>query len=246
LNAPSLSIERLCAGFDGAAVVDDVSLTIAPGQRAALLGPSGCGKTTLLRCVAGLAAPRSGTIRVGGRVVADDRTHVAPSQRGVAMVFQSYALWPHLTAREHVRLVARDPAAADAWLERVRIGALHGRLPSQLSGGEQARLALARAFASGASLLLLDEPLRNLDPPLAAELREEVARWVDEAHATALVVTHDLNEAVELAHVAHVMLANGRLGASGPPRDLLADPPNEAVARVLGRARRTATEDVAA
>jgi len=150
---------------------------------------------------------RSGTIRIDGRVVADARTSVAPSRRGVAMVFQSYALWPHLTAREHLRFVGADSARADEWLERVRIGALADRLPGQLSGGEQARLALARAFATGSRLLLLDEPLRNLDPPLAADLRGEIVRWIVETGTTALVVTHDPTEASELASTAHVLPA---------------------------------------
>jgi len=206
-STPELELDRLSASHGGPLVFEDVSFTLAQGERAALLGPSGSGKSTLLRCIAGLHLPSSGAIRLGGRLVADARTSVAPAKRGVAMVFQSYALWPHLTAREHVRFVARDRARADAWLERVRIGALADRLPGQLSGGEQARLALARAFATGARLLLLDEPLRNLDPPLAAELRREIVRWIEEAAMTALVVTHDPTEASELASTAHVLPA---------------------------------------
>jgi len=218
LNVPLLEVDHLTAGYDRTAVLDDLSLALMRGERAALVGPSGSGKSTLLRCIAGLKAPRGGTIRIAGKIVADATTSVAPSRRGVAMVFQSYALWPHLTAREHLRLVARDPALADRWLERVRIEALRERMPGQLSGGEQARLALARAFASGAQLLLLDEPLRNLDPPLAAGLREEIVRWIDEAGLTALIVTHDEKDAAELATTTHVLVTDGgvgRLAAAG-------------------------------
>ena len=173
MDRPHLEVDRLTAGYGRVPVLEGVTLDLAHGERAALLGPSGCGKSTLLRCIAGFTRLRAGSIRIDGGLVADPRTSVAPSRRRVAMVFQSYALWPHLTAREHVRFVARDRARADEWLERARIAALADRLPGQLSGGEQARLALARAFASGATLLLLDEPLRNLDPPLAAGLRVE-------------------------------------------------------------------------
>jgi ABC-type Fe3+/spermidine/putrescine transport system ATPase subunit len=249
VNPPLLEIERLSAGYGAKPVLADVRLTITRGERAALLGPSGSGKSTLLRCIAGLTQPREGSIRINGELVADARTSVAAARRGVAMVFQSYALWPHLTAREHVRFVAGGNERADAWLDRVRIGALAQRLPGQLSGGEQARLALARAFATGAKLLLLDEPLRNLDPPLAAELRAELVRWIDESGATALLVTHEPRDAVELATVAHVLVSVdgcGRLGASGPPQALLDAPPDDAVARVLGRSRRTADAEVGA
>ncbi len=238
-----LEIDRLVAGLGAAPVLREVSLALAHGERAALLGASGSGKSTLLRCIAGLASPRAGTIRVGGQIVADRDHDLAPARRGVAMVFQSYALWPHLTARQHVRIVARDPATADGWLARTHIAALHDRLPGQLSGGEQARLALARAFASGAKLLLLDEPLRNLDPPLAAELRAEIVTWIAEAGQTALLVTHDPAEAAELTTIAHV-LDGGRIAASGAIDELIAVPPNDAVARLLGR-RPVRTAEVA-
>ena len=237
MNSPHLQIERLRAGYGATAVLAGVDLALEAGERAALLGSSGSGKSTLLRCIAGLARPRAGAIRIGGRIAADASTAIPPARRGVAMVFQSYALWPHLTAREHVRFVAPDPGSADRWLERVRIAPLAGRLPGELSGGEQARLALARALATGARLLLLDEPLRNLDPPLAAELREELVRWIGEAGITALIVTHEPRDAVALATTAHVLVRGeegARIGASGPPADLLANPPGEAVARVLG------------
>jgi ABC-type sugar transport system ATPase subunit len=230
-------VANLSAGFGRDPILVDVSLRLDAGERAVLLGPSGSGKSTLLRCIAGLASPRKGSIRIDGRVVADERTHVAPALRGAALAFQSYALWPHLTAREHLRLVARDRARADAWLERARIAPLAERLPGQLSGGEQARLALARAFASGARLVLLDEPLRNLDPPLADALREEIVRWIEESRLTALTVTHDPRDARALGTTAHVLVSEGgtsRIGASGPTDALLDSPPDEAVARVLG------------
>jgi iron(III) transport system ATP-binding protein len=239
-----LSIESLVAGPGVDAVIDDFSLEVPAGSRAALLGPSGSGKTTVLKCVAGLLAPRRGRISIGGHVVADERIAVPPARRGVAMVFQSYALWPHLTAREHVRLVARDAKAADDWLERARIPHLADRPPGRLSGGEQARLALARAFAASAPLLLLDEPLRNLDPPLAADLRGEMGRWIAETKTTLLLVTHDLREAQALCDVAHVLL-RGKVAASGTPAALRSDPPTPEVARVLGITAAAGTEAVA-
>jgi iron(III) transport system ATP-binding protein len=241
VTGATLSIEALTAGPGGDAVLDGFALEVAAGGRAALLGRSGSGKTTALKCVAGLLAPRRGRITIGGRVVADERTAVAPARRGVAMVFQSYALWPHLTAREHVRLVARDAQAADDWLERARIPHLAQRMPGQLSGGEQARLALARAFAAAAPLLLLDEPLRNLDPPLAAGLRDEMKRWFEEARTTVLLVTHDLREARALCDVAHVLL-RGRIAASGAPDALEREPPTAEVAHLLGVATAAASE----
>jgi iron(III) transport system ATP-binding protein len=241
VTGATLSIEALSAGPGGDAVLDGFALEVAAGERAALLGPSGSGKTTVLKCIAGLLAPRRGRIVIGGKVVADERTAVAPAQRGVAMVFQSYALWPHLTAREHVRLVARDAQAADEWLERARIPHLADRTPGRLSGGEQARLALARAFAAEAPLLLLDEPLRNLDPPLAAELRDDMRRWFAQARTTVLLVTHDLREARALCETAHVLL-RGRIAASGRPDVLEREPPTAEVARLLGVAQAARSE----
>jgi iron(III) transport system ATP-binding protein len=244
VSGATLLIESLTAGPGVEAVLDGLSLEVAAGRRAALLGPSGSGKTTVLKCVAGLLAPRRGRISIGGRVVADERIAVPPARRGVAMVFQSYALWPHLTAREHVRLVARDDEAADEWLERARIPHLADRPPGRLSGGEQARLALARAFAAAAPLVLLDEPLRNLDPPLAADLRDEMRRWVAEAKTTLLLVTHDLREAHALCDVAHVLL-RGKIAASGTPDALRTTPPDPEVARVLGVTAAAGSEAIA-
>ena len=228
-----LEVDDLVAGAGREPVLRAFSLRLAAGERAALMGASGAGKSTLLRAVAGFIAPRAGSIRVSGRLVADATRSIAPAQRGVAMVFQSYALWPHLTALEHVRLVAHDATEGERWLDRTRINHLAERFPGELSGGEQARLALARAFASGAALLLLDEPFRNLDPPLAAELRCEIADWLTESGAAALMVTHDPRESVELAQTLHVMI-DGRIAASGPPRDLLRAPPDASIARLLG------------
>lgn len=215
MTTPLLDVDSLVAGAGEAPVLRGANLRLAAGERAALVGASGSGKSTLLRAIAGFVAPRAGSIRIGGTLVADATTAVAPSKRGVAMVFQSYGLWPHLTARDHVRLVARDRSEGERWLERTRIGGLADRLPGELSGGEQARLALARAFASAAPLLLLDEPLRNLDPALAAELRGEIVRWTTESGATTLLVTHDPREAAELTTTTHVLQADGTIAAGG-------------------------------
>ncbi len=230
---PALEVLGVVAGAGSEPVLRGLDLTLAPGERAALLGASGSGKSTLLRVVAGLLRPRGGTVRIAGRIVADGEHDVPPAQRGIAMAFQSYALWPHLRAREQLRLVSGDAARADLWLERARIAPLADRLPGELSGGEQARLALARTFASGATLLLLDEPLRNLDPPLAADLRAEIVEWIVAAGATALLVTHDPQEALAIATSMHLLI-DGRIGASGTPAALLANPPDEIAARMLG------------
>jgi len=233
MNPPLLEVDALVAGPGREPVLRGLSLRLAAGERAALVGASGSGKSTLLRAIAGFVPPRAGSIRVGGRVVADAATCVAPSARGVAMVFQNYALWPHLTAREQVRLVAGENTRAEQWLERARIGHRADHLPGQLSGGEQARLALARAFACRAPLLLLDEPLRNLDPPLAAELRSDLVAWLTESGAAALLVTHEPADAAAMATTLHALI-DGALAASGAPRELLAAPPTPAVARLLG------------
>jgi ABC-type Fe3+/spermidine/putrescine transport system ATPase subunit len=236
MNAP-LEVDSLVAGAGREPVLRGLTLRLAAGERAALFGASGSGKSTLLRAIAGFVTPRSGTIRIGGRRVADATTSVAPSRRGVAMVFQSYALWPHLTAQEQVRLVAGDDVRARQWLERARLGHRADHLPGQLSGGEQARLALARAFAGRASLLLLDEPLRNLDPPLAAELRLDLVSWLAESGAAALLVTHEPADALAMTTTLHA-LVDGQVAASGPPREMLEAPKSAAVARLFGVATR--------
>jgi len=175
--------------------VNDVSLTIASGELFFLLGPSGCGKTTLLRIIAGLLDATTGRVLFDGHDVSD----TPPERRGTAMVFQNYALWPHMTVGQNVEFgprMQRAPAAdrrrrAAAALERVRMADFAGRKPNQLSGGQQQRVALARALAAGTQCLLLDEPLSNLDARLRLAMRTELRQLVKDAGITAVYVTHD-------------------------------------------------------
>ena len=182
-----------------------------------LLGPSGSGKTTLLRCLAGIERVTSGRIEIGGRSVADGRVHVPPDQRDLSMVFQDYALWPHLTVRDNVafalrrrklpRAAARERAAA--MLDRVGLGALGGRYPNELSGGEQQRVALARALVADTGLILCDEPLSNLDADLRERMRLEISSLVREAGATTVYITHDQAEAFALADRVGILEKGG-------------------------------------
>jgi ABC-type Fe3+/spermidine/putrescine transport system ATPase subunit len=227
----------------GAEALIDVSLTVEPGQLLVLLGPSGSGKTTLLRSVAGIERITSGAIRIGERLVADGRTHLPPEQRNLAMVFQDYALWPHLVARDNVAFALRRqgmPRAARrtvaaAMLERVGLGALGDRYPNQLSGGEQQRVALARALVGETDLLLCDEPLSNLDADLRERLRIEISRLVRAAGATTIYITHDQAEAFALADMVGV-LEHGRMVQLGPPEQIYSSPATAFVARFTGLA----------
>jgi iron(III) transport system ATP-binding protein len=193
--------------------LSDISINVDPGTFLVLLGPSGSGKTTLLRCLAGIERISSGTIAIGGRTVAGDRIHVPPDQRDLAMVFQDYALWPHLSALDNVAFALRRrhlsrPACrslAAQMLERVGLAALARRYPNELSGGEQQRVALARALIAEVGLILCDEPLSNLDADLRDRMRVEISALVREATATTVYITHDQAEAFALADQVGVL-----------------------------------------
>jgi ABC-type Fe3+/spermidine/putrescine transport system ATPase subunit len=208
-----------------------------------LLGPSGSGKTTLLRCVAGIERLSSGRIAIGGERIADDQRHTPPERRDLSMVFQDYALWPHLTALENVRFALRrrrlpileaNQRAAEM-LERVGLGGHPGKYPNELSGGEQQRVGLARALVAQTGLLLFDEPLSNLDANLREHLRVEIATLAREADATSIYITHDQVEAFALADVVGVLGA-GRLLQLGSPQDIYSRPATPFVARFTGLA----------
>jgi ABC-type Fe3+/spermidine/putrescine transport system ATPase subunit len=179
----------------GSLALREVSLAVEPGTFVVLLGPSGSGKTTLLRCLAGIERVTAGQITIGGAVVASDRVHVPPDRRNLSMVFQDYALWPHLRVRENVAFALRrlHLSKADAqtrtlaMLERVGLGPLVDRYPNELSGGEQQRVALARALVGGTGLILCDEPLSNLDADLRERMRVEISSLVRESGATASI-----------------------------------------------------------
>ena len=218
--------------------VDDVSLTVREGELVALLGPSGCGKTTTLRMVAGFIEPTAGRILIGGR----DVTALPPHRRDTGMVFQSYALFPHMTVAQNVafglemRKVARAEAAqrvADA-LALVRLGHLGERYPRQLSGGQQQRVALARALVVNPGVFLLDEPLSNLDAKLRLEVRVEIRELQRRLGLTTVFVTHDQEEALTLADRL-VVMANGVVQQVGTPEELYESPANLFVAGFIGR-----------
>ena len=227
--------------------VRGVDFELAEGEVFALLGPSGCGKTTTLRCVAGLETPDSGEIWIGDQIVfaKEAQVHVPPWQRGLGMVFQSYAIWPHLTVAQNVGFPLlhgrfKIPKAevhervAKA-LNLVQIGDLAERPAPLLSGGQQQRVALARALVYEPRVLLLDEPLSNLDAKLRVEMRMELKELVTRLNMTTLYVTHDQEEALLLAHRVGVM-QNGVFTQVGTPREIYSAPTDEFTARFVGDA----------
>jgi sulfate transport system ATP-binding protein len=217
--------------------LQDVSLDVEPGSLTALLGPSGSGKSTLLRVIAGLETPDEGTVTIDGR----DATHEAPQRRGIGFVFQHYAAFKHMTVRNNVAFglkVRRRPKAkidktVNELLGLVGLGGLGDRYPAQLSGGQRQRMALARALAVEPEVLLLDEPFGALDTKVRAELRAWLRRLHDEVKVTTVLVTHDQEEAMEVADVLCVMDA-GRIVQTGPPRDLYERPANDFVMGFMG------------
>ena len=221
--------------------VDHVSLNIEPGELFFLLGPSGCGKTTLLRMIAGFIEPTNGRILFGSASGVRDVTFVAPEKRNTGMVFQSYALWPHMTVAQNVSfgLEVRGVSGAERRrrvveaLATVRMDTLSERKPNQLSGGQQQRVALARAMVVRPEVLLLDEPLSNLDAKLRLELRSEIRRVCKESGITTVYVTHDQKEALAMADRIAIMSV-GRVMQLGTPRQLYRAPHSRFVAEFLG------------
>jgi len=214
----AISVAGLSYQIANTQVLNNLSLDIPQGTIMALLGPSGCGKSTLLKMLAGLLQPNSGSIHFHQRKVADNRYCQPPEQRGLGMVFQDYALWPHMTVAQNVgfplqvRGVSRQdrqPRIEQA-LERVGLSHLAQRKPADISGGQQQRVALARAIIAEPRILLFDEPLSNLDAPLRGSLSNEIGQLLRQLGTTAVYVTHDHNEALALAHrVAH--MADGQI-----------------------------------
>ena len=235
--AVSIQIQNLVKRFGATTALDHVTLDIRPGELFFLLGPSGCGKTTLLRHIAGFYTPDEGRILIGD----EDVTNVPPHRRDTGMVFQSYALWPHMTLAENVAFGLRMRGVGKAeTAERVRkaLAAVKmedkaSRKPNQLSGGQQQRVALARALVVQPRCLLLDEPLSNLDAKLRLEMRGEIRRICKEAGLTAVYVTHDQKEALSIADRLAVMQA-GRLEQVGAPLEVYRAPRNRFVASFIG------------
>ena len=237
----SVDLRGLTKRFGSLAVVDNVSLKIDHGQLVCLLGPSGCGKTTTLRLIAGFLEPSDGEIHVGDRLVSSKARTLPPEQRNMSMIFQSYALWPHMTVTENIvyglrlRKLDRDTIAKKlaAILATTKLEALAQRYPGELSGGQQQRVALARALIVEPQTLLLDEPLSNLDANLREEMRFEIRRLHDEYRYTTVYVTHDQSEAMTTADLIAVM-NGGRIDQLGTPEDIYARPESEFVARFIG------------
>jgi iron(III) transport system ATP-binding protein len=237
----SVELRGLTKRYGHVAVVDDVSLTIEHGHLVCLLGPSGCGKTTTLRLIAGFVEPDDGEIRVGDKLVSSPANTLPPERRNMSMIFQSYALWPHMTVAENIvyglklRKLDRNTIAKklDAILSTTRLAPLAQRYPGELSGGQQQRVALARALIVDPETLLLDEPLSNLDANLREEMRFEVRRLHDAYRYTTVYVTHDQSEAMTTADLICVMNA-GKIEQSGSPEDIYDRPRSEFVARFIG------------
>jgi iron(III) transport system ATP-binding protein len=230
-------LSNLSKSYGRVVAVDGVSLDVGDGELFFLLGPSGCGKTTLLRMIAGFVEPSRGTVMFDDR----DVTRLAPNRRGTGMVFQHYALWPHMTVFDNVayglgvRRLERAERHARA-MEALRLVQMHEfakRKPGQLSGGQQQRVALARALVIRPRVLLLDEPLSNLDARLRQEMREQIRRLVSETNITAVYVTHDQQEALSMADRIAVM-RDGRIEQTGSPREVYRRPVNAFVADFLG------------
>ena len=232
-------MRRLRKTFGRVVAVDDVSLEAAPGEFLSLLGPSGCGKSTVLRMVAGLVEPDRGEVVLAG----EDITRVAVHRRNLGLVFQSYALFPHMTVLENVAFGLRRCGVAEPelgprverMLELVRLGPLGARYPRELSGGQQQRVALARALVTEPRVLLLDEPLSNLDALLRDEMRVELKRLQERLGTTMIFVTHDQAEALILSDRV-VVMERGRVEQVGRPEEVYRRPATPFVARFLGRA----------
>ena len=230
-------LQSIVKRYDAMTAVDHVSLTIGEGELVALLGPSGCGKTTTLRMVGGFIPVTEGRILVGGR----DLTHLPPNKRNMGFGFQNYALFPHMSVAENVAFglemrklpKAEIAAKVKTALDRVKLSHLAERLPKQLSGGQQQRVALARALVIEPDVLLLDEPLSNLDAQLRHEMKTEIRTLQQQLGITTIFVTHDQDEALSVADRV-VLMRNGRIEQQGAPDDLFGRPASRFAAEFMG------------
>lgn len=237
-----LSIANVGCDYGHFTAVHDFSLDIATGEFVSLLGPSGCGKTTMLRMIAGFVPPTRGTIALNGRIISSPRSVLAPERRGMSMIFQSYAIWPNMTVYQNVAFgleLRRLPfdeitRRVNHMLDVVKLTAQAGRYPAELSGGQQQRVALARAVVVQPEVLLLDEPLSNLDANLREEMRLEIRRMHEEFKITTVYVTHDQAEAMVASDRIVVMRA-GRIEQVDTPRHIYHAPATKFVASFIGR-----------
>ncbi|MEO5321075.1 ABC transporter ATP-binding protein [Arthrobacter sp. CC3] len=241
---PDVVVKNLRKDFGGNTVLHEVSFTIKDGEFFTLLGPSGCGKSTTLSCLAGLEQPTSGSIAVGSTVLVDDSSNkfVPPEERNLGMVFQSYALWPHMTLAGNLAMplnIRKVPKAEQKTLihdalDKVGLAHLAHRYPHQLSGGQQQRVALARALVYSPKVLLLDEPLSNLDAKLREQARVWLKRLQSELGITTVYVTHDQEEALAMSDRIAVM-SNGHMLQVAPPHEIYERPATAEVAAFIGR-----------
>jgi len=240
-DAPVLELDAVEKSYGSERVIEGLSLSVHEGEILTLLGPSGCGKTTTLRLIAGLERPNAGEVALNDATVSGPDRFVAPEDRGVGVVFQEFALFPHLTAAENVGfgLEAWDDDARDArideLLDLVGLEAQGDSYPDELSGGQQQRVALARSLAPEPDVLLLDEPFSNLDVDLRVQMREEVRRILKETGVTAISVTHDQEEAMSISDRVAVM-NDGRIEQVGDPEQVFQQPESRFVAGFLGHA----------
>lgn len=239
MNIPAVRCVNLSKSFDGEEAVTNLNLEVYPGEILALVGPSGCGKTTSLRLIAGFERPQSGQVWIGERLVAGVGSFVPPEQRGIGMVFQDYALFPHLTVFANVAFGLKGQPketvlrSAQAMLKMVGLEHLAQRFPHELSGGERQRVALARALAPRPVLVLLDEPFSNLDAERRNTMREEVRAILKTSGATAVFVTHDQQEALFMGDRLAVF-HQGRLEQIGAPEEVFQAPATRFVADFMG------------
>ncbi len=241
-----LECRDLAKGYGATTVLRGVSITAKPGDILALLGPSGCGKTTTLRLIAGFESPDAGSIYIGGRLVAGESARIPAEERRVGMVFQEYALFPHLSVEDNVAFGLsgnrREKSARAAhMLALVGLGDFGTRMPHELSGGQQQRVALARALAPQPEILLLDEPFSNLDAALRAQVRAEVRAILKQSGTTGVLVTHDQHEALSFADVVAVMM-RGRVAQMDDPQTLYQRPVSREIAAFVGEANFIAGE----
>ncbi|MBS7707588.1 ABC transporter ATP-binding protein [Chelatococcus asaccharovorans] len=244
-------LENITKSYTTRKVLDDVCLAVKAGDFVAVLGPSGCGKTTLLRLIAGFEKLDSGLIRLGDVPVSSSRFNVPPEKRNIGIVFQNYALWPHMSVMENVGYALKIAGVGKAeWtrrsLEALAVVGMEGlgeRAPSDLSGGQRQRVALARCLAANPTVMLLDEPLANLDVHLRASMENEFVAFHRRTGASMIYITHDQAEAMALADRIAVMDA-GRIVQFAPPRELYREPRNEMVARFIGNGLILPADDV--
>ncbi|HYE41952.1 MAG TPA: ABC transporter ATP-binding protein [Caulobacteraceae bacterium] len=235
----AIAVRSVTRRYGEKAAVADASLDLNPGRITCLLGPSGCGKSTLLRLIAGLERPDAGEVRSGEALLSGGSVFVPPERRDIGLVFQDYALFPHLTVEKNVAFGLRDLPARErraralAQLERVHMAERAGAWPQQLSGGEQQRVALARALAREPSVVLLDEPFSGLDGRLKTEVREAALNALRGSGAAVLIVTHDAEEAMMMADDL-VLMRHGRILQAGTPRECYLHPVSASAARLLG------------